>query len=116
MGTRHKTGRKIDKILLKRIIGVPSSTPSALLYLELGIVPLRYIIQARRLTFLRYILTRKDDDLLLKFFLAQEREPSKKDWSATVKEDLEDFGLEESFDEIKMLTKEAWKRKVKSAM
>ena len=47
---------KIDRMLLKRILGVPTSTPSALLYLELGLIPLRYIIQAMRLTFLRYIL------------------------------------------------------------
>ena len=74
---------KLDRMLIKRILAVPCSTPTALLYLELGLVPLRYIIQARRLTFLRYILTRKDDDLLLKFFKAQNREPTKNDWSVT---------------------------------
>ena len=41
---------KIDRMFLKRIMCVPSSTPSPFLYLELGITPLRYIIQARRLT------------------------------------------------------------------
>ena len=39
---------KIDKLLLKRILNVPISTPTALLYLELGVIPLRYIIKARR--------------------------------------------------------------------
>ena len=38
----------IDRLLLKRILEAPVSTPSALIYLELGITPLRYIIQATR--------------------------------------------------------------------
>ena len=39
---------KIDRILLRRILNVPTSTPTALLYLELGLIPLKYILQARR--------------------------------------------------------------------
>ena len=107
---------KIDRILIKRILNVPSSTPTSLLYLELGIVPLRYIIQARRLTFLRYILTRKDDDLLLKFFKAQLREPSKNDWCETVKDDLVEFEIGMDFEQIKKLSKLKWKKIVKKAM
>ena len=41
----------VDRILLKRILGVPSSTQSALLYLELAVTPLSYIIKARRIMF-----------------------------------------------------------------
>ena len=88
-------------------------------YLELGITPLKYIIQARRIMFLHYILTRKKDDLLLKFFLAQLREPTKNDWCSQVKEDLDDLNIEDNFDNIKMMTtnqlstivKEAYKSK-----
>ena len=79
---------KVDRMLLKRILNVPASTPSALLYLEMGIIPLRYIIQARRLMFLRYILTRNETDLLLKNFKVQVREPSKNDWGETIAKDL----------------------------
>ena len=67
----------IDKILLRRILSVPVSVPTALIYLELGIVPLKYIIQARRIMFLQYILKRKSDDLLRKFFEAKCRKSSK---------------------------------------
>ena len=49
----------IDKILLRRILGVPVSVPIALMYLELGITPLSYIIKAWRIMFLHYILNRK---------------------------------------------------------
>lgn len=106
---------KIDRILLRRILNVPTSTPSALLYLEMGVIPLRYILQARRLMFLQYILKRKNDDLLLKFFNAQTREPCKNDWSNTVKKDLEELGLEFNFEEIKLFSKSIWLKKVKEA-
>ena len=36
-----------DRMLIKRILEVPDSTPSASLYLELGIIPIRFIIQAK---------------------------------------------------------------------
>ena len=53
----------IDRILLRKILEVPFSTPKSYLYLELGILPFKRIIQARRISFLRYILSRKSDDL-----------------------------------------------------
>ena len=91
----------IDRILLKRIFNVPSSTPTPLLYLELGITTLSYIIKARRLMFLHYILKRKEDNLLLKFFKAQLNEPTKGDWCSQIKIDLEDFGIDVDFDYLK---------------
>ena len=101
--------------MLKRIFEVPSSTPTALLYLELGITPLRYVIQARRIMFLHYILTRKEDDLLNKFLKAQLREPTKNDWGSQVKEDLEELGIEENFEHFKKLSKKKMSTIVKEA-
>ena len=47
---------KLDNILLKKICEIPSSAPSAFLHLELGTVPIRFILKTRRLLFLQYIL------------------------------------------------------------
>ena len=65
--------------------------------------------------FLHYILTRKKDDLLLKFFNAQNREPGKNDWSNTVKRDLEKLELDFSFEQIKGMSKAIWLKKIKEA-
>ena len=65
--------------------------------------------------FLQYILKRKKDDLLLRFFNAQNREPSRNDWANTVKNDLNEFGLDFSFEEIKSFSKFMWLKKVKKA-
>ena len=107
---------KLDRMLLKIILAIPSSTPTPLLYLELGLVSLMYIIQGRRLTFLRYILTSKNYDLLLNFFNAQTREPSKNDWTFTVQKDLLDFDIKKTFNDIKSFSKNYWHTKVKKAI
>ena len=65
--------------------------------------------------YLHYILTRKKDDLLLKFFNAQNREPCKNDWVNIVKKDLEEFELDFSFEEIKKFSKKCWLKKVKES-
>ena len=42
----------VDEGLLRKILETPSSTPIEMLYLELGVIPIRYIIKERRLNFL----------------------------------------------------------------
>ena len=46
----------VDEGLLRKILETPSSTPIEILYLELGVIPIRYIIKERRINFLWYIL------------------------------------------------------------
>ena len=47
---------KVDEQLLRKILNCSSKTPKYLIYLELGIVPIKYLIQSRRIGFLKYIL------------------------------------------------------------
>ena len=57
----------VDLVLLRRILGAPNSTPKEMLYLELGCIPLRNLIQKRRLSFLYYILHEDSKSLMLRF-------------------------------------------------
>ena len=41
---------------------VPNSTPTAGLFLELGILPAQFVIELRQLTFLKKILDRDQED------------------------------------------------------
>ena len=43
----------IDLMLLRKILNAPKSTPKEILYLELGCIPLKFIIQKRRQSFLQ---------------------------------------------------------------
>ena len=115
--TEHELNEleSVDRILLRRIMNVPFSTPTALLYLELGIIPLRHIIQAKRIMFLRYIMTRQENDLLNKFLKAQIREPTKNDWCLTVKKDLETFDFDNDFEIVKDFSKETLSSEIKKS-
>ena len=48
---------QVDETLLRRVLETPSSTPKPSLYLELGCLPIRFIIMKRRILFLHYIYT-----------------------------------------------------------
>ena len=62
-----------DRTLLKRILEVPDSTPNESLYLEFGIVPVRFLIKAKRIIFLHYILNRPQEEMIAEVLKAQER-------------------------------------------
>ena len=63
----------VDNLLLRRILAAHSKTPKELLYLETGNIPVRYILMARRINFLHYILNENEDSLLHNFSQAQEK-------------------------------------------
>ena len=50
----------IDKLLLRKILQSKISTPWESFYLELGIIPIKFIIKAKRIKFLHYILSRSE--------------------------------------------------------
>ena len=55
---------KGDEHLLRRILEAPSKTPKCMLYLELGVEPLRFRIMKRRMMFYQYIQKEKDETLI----------------------------------------------------
>ena len=94
------------------------STPKEMLYLELGLLPLKDIIRKQRLGFLFYILQQKDQSILSKVFQSQLENPTKKDWISTVKKDLEEIKVNMEVSEIKNMNKDDFvnliKRKVEA--
>ena len=57
---------EVDKILLRKIQKAHTKTPVESLYLELGVLPLNYIMKCRRIMYLHYILTQDKKELLSK--------------------------------------------------
>ena len=54
--------------MLKRIVGVASSTSNAFIYLELGVLPIDYEIEKRQIMFLYRILQLKPTDPVYNLF------------------------------------------------
>ena len=106
----------VDHMLLRRVLECPQGTPTCIMYLELGCVPIRFIIKSRRILFLQYILQQDEESLLHKFFKAQMENPVKGDWAPQVEQDLKDLDIKYSFEEIKSMSKQTFKVKVKSAI
>ena len=65
----------VDEILLRKIFSAHSKTPKEALYLESGNVPIRFILIARRVTFLQYIMNEEESSLLNSFSKAQVEGP-----------------------------------------
>ena len=103
---------EVDETLLRRILKAHSKTPIEALYLELGCIPLRYIIMSRRLNFLYYLSNLKQDELLHKFFKAQVDSPISNDWILTVKENFKHLKINVTIEEIEGKSKEQFKKKI----
>ena len=104
---------KVDKILLRRILEAPDSVCIESLYLELGLIPLHIILKARRINYLHYLANLSEKEMLYKAFIAQWTYPVKDDWTIKVKENLEEFGISYSLEDMKTKSANSFKRMVK---
>ena len=104
---------EVDKLFLRRVLGAPESTCIESLYLELGVVPIRVIIKARRVTYLHYLSKLEENQMLAKVFKTQWKYPAKDDWTVQVKEDLKDFGIKMDLVEIRKKSSYSFKIFVK---
>lgn len=103
----------VDLMLMRRILKAPKSTPKEMLYLELGCMPFRNLIQKRRISFLYYLLHQDPKSMLYRFLETQLRSRNQKDWAVTVLKDLEELNLDISLDDIKQMNKSSFERKLK---
>ena len=106
---------EVDKLLLRRVLECPSSTSVESMYLELGLIPLRWVLKGRRVTFLYYLVTLDTAQMLSKIFHAQWNFPVKHDWTETVKNDLKDLDMVMDLEQIKKIKKENFAEMVKKA-
>ena len=105
--------QQLDSRFLKQALDLPPHTPDCLLLLELGIEPIETKLMSKRMLFLKYLVDHPED-LAHSILRLQIKTPLKGDWWTQAKSDLKDLGLTSNLDEIKALSKEAWKKTVKT--
>ena len=76
-----------DEALLRGILKAHSKTPKEFLYRETGCTPIRYILAQQRINYLKHILSRSDEELIKKVFLAQKEHPTQGDFVKLVQQD-----------------------------
>ena len=106
----------VDLLLLRTLLAAPKTVPKEMLYLELGVIPLREMMRQRRLNFLHYILRQDKESILFKVFEAQNTNRSKKDWVTSVIKNLEELDLNVNFETIQKIGKETWRNTVKNTI
>jgi hypothetical protein len=100
----YKRLEEIDEMYMRKIFDLPKSTPRIGLYAECGKIPIRNIIQTRRLLFYWHILHLEETELVFKFYLAQKFKPGKNDWILSVYKDMKELGITMSDNEVKKIS------------
>ena len=98
-----------DEALLRMILAAHSKTAREMLYLALGVVPVRFILMSKRLNYLKYMLNEDDGTMLKDCLLAQQDEPTRGDWYSTIKADLEQLDINMNFQQIRNVSVNCFK-------
>ena len=96
---------RIEEEFLRKVLKTTRGCPIVQLYFELGQIPARFEVQKMRCLYLKKILDQNEDSQLLKFFKLQMDHRVKGDWATTCLTDLKELEIEESFEEIKTMSK-----------
>ena len=102
----------VDRLLLRRILSLPISTPKEALYLETGCADIETVIKGRRIKYLHYLANCDKNSMQYKFFKAQWDFPAKGDWTRQVQEDLSDFDIEENLSLLEEVSKASFKTRI----
>ena len=106
---------KIEESQMRNIFKVETGiqVPIHLMYLDGGQVPARYIVKRFELNFLQYIMHQKESSLLYRMLEAQKNEPVRGDWLSECKQIIEEFGINLSMEEIRMMTRNSFRKLTK---
>ena len=86
------------------------------MYLELGILPVRYEIEMRQLLFLKRLLDKKQADPCLRTYIEMLKFENETNWEKNVLGLRRDYNLPVNDDNIKKMSVSHWKYFVKSAI
>ena len=102
---------RIEQTFLRKILNAHSKTPIETLYLELGVIPLRFQIMKRRILYLQDVLEREDGELTKQVLLVQKENGCNGDFYELVTNDLAELSI--SFEEVEGSSKSKLKKMVK---
>ena len=94
---------------LKRMLQVPQSTGNTVVYGELGVIPIGYEIDIRRLVFLHHILCLGEDDPVKKVYIEQGQFALEPNWHNEMKSLKGKYDIKLLDIEVSRMEKEKWK-------
>ena len=105
---------QVDLSFLRGLTGSHAKTVSEFLYIELGVLKVRHILTYRRLMYHHHIITREDHETIKKIYNKQASSPLKGDWYQMLLLDFEFIGEEKCDNKISSLSKEQYRKWLKS--
>ena len=90
---RIESFQRIEQTFFRKILQAHSKTPIEAIYLELGVIPLRYHLIRRRILYLHDIMNRNADELTTMVVEAQKVKSYKGDFYPQVMEDMIELGI-----------------------
>ena len=111
-GDRSKIER-IELWALKRILNLPKTTPTPAIWHITGFLITSILIDRRQFLYLKILLSRPQDDWTKKMFDCLKRDDI--GWVKQMRNLLEEYDIDETYDQIKDMTKTAWRKRVVEA-
>ena len=105
-----------DRSLLTRLFAVPASCSYEAVFLETGILPVRFILQGQRLLYYWTLLNKNDNELVKKVFDIQKQHSVQDDFTQQILEDKNYLGIELLEQDIKAMKKDLFKKYVKEKL
>ena len=80
------------------------------MYLELGILPVKYVVMKKRLNFLKYILNENMSSMIRQVYETLKTDSRKGDFVHLIKQDMEELEIVVTDEEIQSVKKVQWKK------
>ena len=104
---------KPDMMLLRKVLGTKANPSKCFMQLELGVLPVKYVIMQRRMTFLHHILNQSTESMIHKVFQALKEDSRIGDFIALTNIDRAELNIAFSDIEIRDISKKTWKALIK---
>ena len=103
-----------QNISIKKLIGLPITSPSALVRSELGLWSVKNQIAMKRLTYLQRVLKMKNN--VTRSILMEQQNIPGPTWLKEVMQIMENLNIEKSLNDISTMTKFQWKKIIKERL
>ena len=105
---------RVEQGFFRKVLSAHSKTPLECIYLELGVIPFRFHLMARRITYYQTILKRDDDEITKKVITCQKKTRIPGDFYMQVLNDMTILQISEI--NLISLTKGALKHRLEQAI
>ena len=106
--------QKPDTILQRKLLSEAGNSSKVFMLLELGILPVRYVIIMKRLNFLRYILGESTTSMIGQVYSVLKEDGRNGDFVNLVQSDLQGLEFHMTDHEIQYISKSKWIKIVKT--